>query len=168
MQEELNQKVKTNLLELLAHMGFSASIFERVEEGCVVYNIKTTDAQILIGKQGANLEALQYIVHTMFRKQIRDERFSFALDVDDYKDNRTIYLKDLARKAAHHVRENKRAVMLEPMPAYERRVIHNYLSLYNDVASESSGLEPERRVIIRLQKRTPSPAGDDFGFIENS
>lgn len=168
MQEELNQKIKAGILELLSYMGFNASIFERVEEGRIVYNIKTTDAQILIGKLGANLEALQYIAHTIFRKQIGEERFLFALDVDDYKDKRTLYLKELARRAAHHVRETKRAAMLEPMPAYERRVIHNYLSLYNDVSSESAGREPERRVIIRLQKRAPSSMNDDFGFVENS
>jgi spoIIIJ-associated protein len=148
-------------------MGFEAEIFERAEEGRTVFNVKTRDAQLLIGKLGANLEALQYIVRIMFRKQTSDEQFSFAIDVDDYKDKRVIYLKELARKAAHHVRETRKPVQLEPMPAHERRVIHSYLSLYSDIASESVGVDPNRKMIIKPKNR-PKAAADEFNFIENS
>src|SRR5687768_6223919 len=132
-----NETLKTIILELLRHMGFEAEVFERQEEGRSVFNIKTQGAQLLIGKQGANLEAFQYVVRLMLRKHTADERFVFAIDVDDYKDQRTLYLKELARKAAHHVRESKKAVSLEPMPAYQRRVIHSYLSLYSGLSSQS-------------------------------
>ncbi len=161
-----NETLKTIILELLRHMGFEAEVFERQEEGRVVFNIKTQGAQLLIGKQGANLEALQYVIRLMLRKQSQDERFAFAIDIDDYRDQRTLYLKELARKAAHHVRETKKPVSLEPMPAYERRVIHAYLSLYSDLGSESVGREPERKLVIKPKQKTKDK--DGFNFIENS
>ncbi len=163
---EPNNELKKIILELLQHMTYEAEIFERAEEGRTVFNIRTRDAQLLIGKQGANLEALQHIVRILFRKQTGDERFPFALDIDDYRDKRVLYLKELARKAAHHVRETRKSVSLEPMPAYERRVVHSYLSLYSDIGSESVGVEPNRKLIIKLKTRPKDP--DGFNFIENS
>jgi spoIIIJ-associated protein len=172
----MNETLNKIITDLLAQMGFEAQIFERQEEGRTVYNVKTRDAQLLIGKQGANLEALQHVIRILFRKQTQDDpsrsaraeadRFPFAIDIDDYKDKRVLYLKDLARKAAHHVRETKKPVSLEPMPAYERRVVHSYLSLYNDIGSESMGVEPNRKLIIKLKTKEKDP--DGFDFVENS
>ncbi|OGE80821.1 MAG: hypothetical protein A3H72_03625 [Candidatus Doudnabacteria bacterium RIFCSPLOWO2_02_FULL_48_8] len=166
----MNEKelIKQQLLDLLKHMGFDADILERQEEGRMVFNIKTQDAQLLIGKQGANLEALQYIIRAFSRKNPESERFPFALDVDDYKDKRVIYLKELARRAAHQARSSKRSVGLPLMPAFERKVVHDYLSLFADISSESQGMEPNRRVVIRNKKSTPQQPSDDFVFIENS
>ena len=161
-----NEILKTIILDLLRQMGFDAEVFERQEEGRIVFNIKTRDAQLLIGKQGANLESLQYIVRLIFRKQAQDDRFPFAIDIDDYKDQRVLYLKELARKAAHHVRDTKKSVSLEPMPAYERRVVHAYLSLYSDLGSESTGVEPNRRLVIKPRLKPKDK--DGFNFIENS
>jgi spoIIIJ-associated protein len=162
----MNETLKKIILDLLRQMTFDAEIYERHEEGRTVFNIKTRDAQLLIGKQGANLEALQHIVRILFRKHEGDDRFPFALDVDDYKDQRVLYLKELARKAAHHVRETRKPVSLEPMPAYERRVVHSYLSLYNDISSESVGVDPHRKLIIKLKTKPKDP--DGFNFVENS
>ncbi len=161
-----NEILKTIIQELLRHMGFDTEVYERQEEGRTVFNVKTRDAQLLIGKFGANLEALQYMIRLIYRKQTQDESFPFAIDIDDYKDKRVIYLKELARKAAHHVRETKKPVQLEPMPSYERRVVHSYLSLYSDVGSESVGVEPNRKLIIRPKKKEKDK--DGFNFIENS
>lgn len=160
--------IKEKIVELLSVMGFVAQVFERVEEGRVVFNIKTPDAQLLIGKQGQNLEALQHLVYLILRKFPELERVSFALDVDDYKEKRVIYLKELARRAAHQARSSGRGVALPPMAASERKVIHNYLSLFSDLNSASTGDEPNRRVLIKVKNR-PAPGQDDeFVFIENT
>ena len=161
-----NEDLKKIILDLLQHMTYEAEIFERQEEGRTVFNIRTRDAQLLIGKQGANLEALQHIIRILYRKQSQDDSFPFAIDIDDYKDKRVLYLKDLARKAAHHVRETRKPVQLEPMAAHERRVVHSYLSLYTDIGSESVGVDPNRKLIIKLKSRPKDP--DGFNFIENS
>jgi spoIIIJ-associated protein len=164
---EANETLNAIIKELLRKLGFESEIYERKEEGRTVFNIRTSDAQLLIGKQGANLEALQFVVRLLFRRKMGEERFPFAVDIDDYKDKRVLYLKDLARKAAHHVKDTKKPVALEPMPSHERRVVHAYLALYADISSESTGVEPNRKIIIRLSQR-PKQSGDDFKFIENS
>jgi spoIIIJ-associated protein len=164
MENPNNELAKNTIHEVLRRMGFEPTIHERLEEGRVVFNIKCSDAKLLIGKQGATLEALQYLVKVMvYRKLPDNERFSFGLDIDDYKDKRVIYLKDLARKAAHQVRQTKKPVALAAMPAHERRVVHNYLSLYSDVASESAGRDPDRKVIVKYKK---PQSGSGFSFIE--
>jgi len=57
-------------------------------------------------------------------------------------------------------------VSLEPMPAHERRVVHSYLSLYNDIGSESVGVEPNRKLIIKPKQKPKDK--DGFNFVENS
>ncbi len=165
MENNNSEKLKARVKELLSFMGFEPEIYERMEEGRIVFNIKTRDAQLLIGKQGSTLESLQHIVRILCRKDGIDEGFTFALDIDDYRDKRVIYLKELARKAAHQVRETKKAVSLVPMPSYERRIIHNYLSLYSDIKSESMGEDPNRKLIIRYKQPGKAEAG--FNFVEN-
>jgi spoIIIJ-associated protein len=107
------------------------------------------------------LEALQHVVRLLVRNN--EDAAPFALDIDDYKENRQIYLKEIARKAAHQARTSGRAVGLFPMPASERRIVHNYLSLFSDLTSESQGVDPNRRIVIRVNKKSK----DDFNFIEN-
>lgn len=164
---ELNptELAKSTVIQLLSKMGFSAEVFERTKEDQVVLNIKTSDAQLLIGKQGANLEALQYITYLLLKRQEVDA-FSVALDVDDYKEKREIYIKEIARKAAHQARSSGRSVGLPPMTGYERKVVHNYLSLFSDLTSESTGEDPSRRVVIKNHQTSKSD--DMFEFIENS
>ena len=170
MEQNNTEKLKQIIFNLLQKMDFDVSIFERQEEGRIVFNVKTRDAQLLIGRQGATLESLQHIIRVLYRKEMGDDRFPFALDIDDYKDKRVIYLKELARKAAHYVKDNRRAVSLTPMPAYERRVVHNYLSLYSDISSGSIGEEPNRKIIIRPKGPEKAKEKEDnvFDFIENS
>ncbi len=155
------EHVKSKIQELFSHMEIPVEIHERQEEGRTVLNLKTPEAQILIGKQGANLEALQHIIRLLARDE--DDKTPFAIDIDDYKEKRQIYLKEIARKAAHQARSSGRSVALFPMTASERRVVHNYLSLFSDLSSESQGKDPNRRIVIRLNKKTK----DDFNFIEN-
>jgi spoIIIJ-associated protein len=165
MQATNLDTVKSKVLELFSHMGIPVEIFERVEEGRTVLNLKTPEAQLLIGKQGANLEALQHIVRLLARDESQTI-VPFAIDIDDYKEKRQIFLKEIARKAAHQARSSGRSVGLPPMSASERRVIHNYLSLFSDLSSSSQGVDPNRRIVIRLEKKTKKP-GDEFTFIEN-
>lgn len=163
-----NDKLKQLIVELLGKMGFEAEVHERAEEGRTVFNVRCHDAQLLIGKQGATLEALQHLTRLLSRKALVEEKFSFGLDIDDYRDKRVIYLKELARKAAHQARETGKDVSLSPMPAYERRIVHNYLSLYSDLSSESSGKDPNRKIVIKFKGSKASKANEPFTFIENT
>jgi len=75
----------------------------------------------------------------------------FVVDVEDYKKGREDYLRELARQAADRVRETKESLLLKPMSAYERRVVHAEISNLADITTESVGEDPERRILIKLK-----------------
>lgn len=150
MNEEETRIVKEVLQELLSHMGISAEIeIQGSEEGTVIFNLKTADSGILIGSYGGNLSSLQYMARLLVYKKLKDAPVHFVLDVEGYKKSREEFLRELARQAAARVRETKESLLLKPMLAYERRVIHAELSELPDIATESVGEEPERRILIK-------------------
>ena len=105
------------------------------------------DAKFLIGRNGQTLKALEHIVRLMFVKEA--ENLSFVLDVNDYRKSRSIYLIELAKQAVGRVRNTQKAEALLPMTPYERRVVHMELAAHPDIATESIGEEPYRRVVIK-------------------
>lgn len=149
---ERNEEITALIQNIIQHMGIEAQVsLEQSTKGSV-FNISSPDSNLLIGQKGANLQALQSVVQSIaFHKFNIAERFS--LDVDDYKKKREWYLRETAKKAVEHLRRSKRPTALEPMPAYERRVIHAYLSQEPDIDTESMGEEPNRRIVIRLKEK---------------
>lgn len=125
-------------------------------EGATVVSIHTSDnARFLIGKNGQNLKALEHVVRSMLIKSVNpgggggDKESTIVLDVNDYKKSRASYLIDMAKQAVVRVRNTQKAEALFPMSAYERRIVHMELAAYPDVATESIGFEPQRRIIIK-------------------
>ncbi len=147
--------VKQTIIQLLAACGISAGVeFEDSITKGLVFNISSPDSYLLIGKQGSTLHSLQILVQAMSSKKFGpDANFYFSLDVDDYKRKREWYIKETAKGAAEQVKRTGRAVSLEPMPNYERRMVHAYLQENNsELESSSIGEEPYRKIIIKLKK----------------
>lgn len=101
----------------------------------------------LIGRKGDRLSALQHIVNLMLSKQM-GEWTRVLVDVEDYRGRRERQLREVALRAADRVVETGRMLQLEPMPALERRWVHLALRDRSDVATQSIGEEPERRVVV--------------------
>ena len=118
------------------------------KEGAILINLKTDEPQILIGEGGQTLNEIQHLFKAILKRKI-SEPFYINLDINDYKKKKTEYLKELARSLADEVSLTKKEKTLTPMPAYERRIIHLELSSRSDVVSESTGEEPDRKIIIR-------------------
>jgi len=114
----------------------------------LLVNIKTDEPQILIGQDGQTLFEIQHILRAILRKKT-GEYFYLDLDINDYKKKKTDYLKETARSVADEVALTKKEQILEPMSAYERRVVHMELAGREDVISESTGEEPERKITIK-------------------
>lgn len=117
-------------------------------EGAVAVSVQTSaDARFLIGRNGQNLKALEHILRAMLVKENKEG--TIVLDINDYRKSRTDYLVDVAKQAVTRVRNSQKAEALFPMSAYERRIVHMELAAYPDIATESIGSEPQRRVIIK-------------------
>lgn len=149
MADEHQQIIEEVIRDLLKHMDIDlGEIQTQVSEETLVFNLKTADSGILIGGRGANLAALQYLVRLLVHKKLTMP-VNFVVDVEGYKKTREEFLRELARQAAARVRETKQTLLLKPMLAYERRVVHAELSKLPDIATESTGEEPERRILIK-------------------
>jgi len=101
----------------------------------------------LIGRKGERLSALQHLVNLMLSRKMGSWT-RVLVDVEDYRGRRERQLQELAMRAAQRVIETGKMLQLEPMPALERRWIHLALRNNADVATQSIGEEPERRVVV--------------------
>jgi spoIIIJ-associated protein len=138
------------LRELLEKMGVQAevSVHDRPEP---VLEVLGPDLGALIGRHGENLVALQQITSLITSRRV-GRSVHVAVDVEGYRRRREAQLREIARRVAGRVRATNQAVTLEPMMAYERRIVHLALHEDRDVKTESVGMDPNRRVVV-LPKR---------------
>ena len=107
------------------------------------------DMGLLIGKRGHTLDALQELVRSHVHQRT-DERCRLVVDVEDYRKRRRSQLVRKAKDAARQVRRTGTPEALEPMSAFERKIVHDAVSEVGGVETESEGEEPNRRVVVRL------------------
>ena len=141
--------IKKTIKELLEVMRFDGQVVvDEPETNNILANIQTEEANFLIGQAGANLDALQHLSRILVNKR-NEEPIPFILDVNNYRKHRIELLKDLAKNIAQQALTEKVSLTLQPMSAYERRVIHLALIDQSQISTESVGQEPERRIVIR-------------------
>lgn len=144
--------------ELLGKMKVHATVTARfidsedpAEGQQVLVDVQGDDLSILIGRRSETLNALQYIASLIVGKEL--ERWTpLLIDVQGYRARRDRQLRQLARRMAEQAVQSGRKQVLEPMPASERRVIHLELRNHPQVQTESTGEEPNRKVMIILKK----------------
>lgn len=122
------------------------------EEGALAINMDGAHMGILIGKRGQTLDSLQYLTNRVANK-MQDGYVRVKLDTEDYRKRRKETLENLARNIAGKVKRTRRAVVLEPMNPYERRIIHSALQSDPAVSTHSEGEEPYRRVVVTLVRK---------------
>ena len=115
-------------------------------------NLFNKDLGYLIGYRGETLYALQNILSAVASKGIKG-KIRVILDIEGYKAKREKTLEDLAEKVAKTVVKTRKSVKLEPMQAYERKIIHSKLQGNNKVETVSVGEEPYRRIVISLKNK---------------
>ena len=112
------------------------------------YIIDSYENSLLIGVKGKTLEALQILLRNLISSYTKDHIVT-TLDIGGYKSNRARVLEILATKTAKEVSKTKVAVKLQPMNLYERRIIHEKLSEWRDVYTESEGEGENRAIVIK-------------------
>lgn len=137
----LNQIFETMNMEVEIKASYNE------EEKELSINMEGADMGILIGKRGQTLDALQYLTNRVANK-MQAGYVRVKLDTEDYRRRRKETLENLARNIAHKVKRTRKAVSLEPMNPYERRIIHSALQADKHVTTHSEGEEPYRRVVV--------------------
>lgn len=121
-----------------------------IKEGILHIDFIGEDSLNLIGYRGETLNSLQTILVAVLKKKM-DSKVKLYLNVGDYREKRNDILKDLARKIEAEVLKNHKKRVLEPMSAYERKIIHTELQNSDKVVTFSIGEEPHRRLVIDLK-----------------
>lgn len=152
--EELD-KAKDNinvfLKEFLEKLQKNASYNIKILKTDVIVDINDKNLGFLIGYRGETLYAFQNILSSVANKGL-ENRVRVILDIEGYKEKREKSLEDLAEKLAKTVIRTKKSITLEPMQAYERKIIHSKLQNSDKVETRSIGEEPRRKVVISLKK----------------
>ncbi|WP_018665270.1 RNA-binding cell elongation regulator Jag/EloR [Heyndrickxia acidiproducens] len=134
---------------IIEKMGYAPKIEVEKSDQTIKLNITGENLALLIGKRGQTLNALQLLTQLTANRMIR-HHVKVMLDVGDYREKREQSLKLLAERLAARVAKTKRSIRLEPMPSFERKVIHSALAKNNKVATFSEGTEPNRYVVVAL------------------
>lgn len=144
--------------ELLDKMHVKATVTGEVSEPddltgqrVNVIEINGNDLGVLIGPRGETIDALQFLGRLMVAHKLR-RRANFVVDVEGYRQRRRQALTRLAERMGDKVRQRQEPISLEPMPAYERRIIHMTLRDWPDVYTESAGEGKQRKVRIFPKK----------------
>ena len=144
---------------VIADIGLNAEAeLYSCEDGTRRITIVGDDASALIGHHGDTLDALQYLANlASARKNIKGERDKsrVTLDIEGYRKKREETLRALARRMAAKALRNRRSVMLEPMSAYERRIIHSEIQNIEGVSTNSIGSDNNRKIVIFLTDKKP-------------
>ena len=144
---------KTFLRDVFEAMKMEVAIVAKFneEERNLDIELSGDDMGMLIGKRGATLDSLQYLVSLVVNKST-DDYVRVKVDTENYRERRKETLENLAKNIAYKVKRTKRPVSLEPMNPYERRIIHSALQNDKYVTTHSEGEDPFRRVIVSLKK----------------
>ncbi len=150
MNEANTAQIKDFIGQVTSHMQIDCSVDVTTDEiGAVRVAIQAPEhGNLLIGKNGQNLKALEHVVRILWMRQNPENR-SVLIDVNDYRAEHTKQLVASVREAAVRVQQTRKSEALEPMTAYERRVVHTELATFSDLATESVGADPHRRVVIK-------------------
>ncbi|GBD34126.1 hypothetical protein HRbin34_00445 [bacterium HR34] len=144
------KEIKKLIEEFFEKAGFEKqNVLIKISEKEILVDLKAEDPYILIGKQGQSLLDLQFLLKSLVSKKTGKNDFSLMLDINDYHKKKIDYLKKMANTIADEVSLLGREKELNPMPAFERRIVHLVISQREDVISESVGKEPKRRVVIK-------------------
>lgn len=139
---------KRYLQNVAEQMNVTVNISAKTDGKTITYELQGEQIAMLIGKRGQTLNALQQLCGLVVNKN-HPEFYAVVVDAEGYRDRRKNTLQQLALKMADKAVQSKKKMMLDPMPSFERKIIHHQLQSRNDVVTESQGEDPHRSIIIK-------------------
>jgi spoIIIJ-associated protein len=154
--DNAHETIEMSINRILELMDFNAncSLKEQLDTKTDRKNIicsitTTTDSKFLIGQHGTNLYALEHILRSILYKNGYTDRVS--IDINDYKAEKDKMIVNIAKDAATQASSEKKPIVLRPMNAYERRIVHMTIENDERVVTESIGEREDRKVIVKPQ-----------------
>ena len=147
-KEDVLEHIKEMIKTITKLMGLSVNMEIKKREDNVTISLYSDNNAILIGKDARTLNALTTIIKQSIQNEI-GTYYNFVLDVSEYKEKQQFFIEKAAKKTAKEVARTKVEAKLDPMNSYERRIVHNALTNFRGVYTESEGVEPHRYVVIK-------------------
>ena len=153
-REDLAEKASEFLLGVLERMGISADIDIKDDTDKTVLEIQTGDTELVIGRRGVVIDALQHLVNKAVFKEKRDEKTKpLVVDAGGFRDKQVERLRTLAQRMGEKALQTKQIVELQPMTAHDRRIVHMAISEIPGLTTRSEGEGEERHILV-----VPAPA----------
>ncbi len=147
--------VRSFISGLMERMGVEAEIeIARRDNGGINVKLSGGGMGAIIGRRGETLDAIQHLTNYVVNRD-SDKHMHISVDAENYRAKREESLTKLAEKMAEKAIKYKRSMALEPMNSYERHVIHTALQNYEGVTTSSTGIEPNRRVVVSYVRPEP-------------
>ena len=176
MLDQRLDRGKQWLEQLLSLSGISTTVDIQQPAGASAPNYWLTidpssltpaQSQLLIGTEGATIDAIQYLANASLNiNQEADLQAGYTIELNGYRQQRSIALKAIADEAATQVRANGTEVVLQPMSSAERRQMHTFFDSdpsYSDLSTYSRGQEPDRRLVVKLAQSPAEQEPDSPG-----
>jgi spoIIIJ-associated protein len=143
------------LTNVIKKMGIDAHIQVKRSGKVVTMQLSGDKMSVLIGKRGQTLNSLQYLTQ-LVANRFSKHYLQIVIDAENYRDRRKDTLNQLAGRLAQQAIRSSKNVSLEPMPSYERKIIHAALSEFKEIKTYSVGEEPNRHLVISPKRKTDS------------
>lgn len=141
------QDVGSYLQSILVRLGIDAEKSMKIEHRNIIFDFDTEQPGLLIGKHGRTLNALQVLAQSCLNKQIK-QHYRIILDVEGYRQRRREQLQQISTELAQRAIVERRPFKLGPMPAMERKIVHQVLASNRHVKAKSHGNDPYRYIVI--------------------
>jgi spoIIIJ-associated protein len=153
-KKTLIEKAYDYLLNIVKSLDETADVnfeLQGTKEQTFLFTVKGDKVALIIGKRGNTLNALQFLVQTFVNRHSK-QLIHVVVDAENYRLKRKESLEILAKKTAQTVLKTRKAISLEPMPSFERKIIHHILTDMPNISTKSVGQDPHRQLIIDLKK----------------
>lgn len=148
-REDLAEKASEFLLGMLERMGISADIDIKDDSDKTVLEIQTQDTELVIGRRGVVIDALQHLVNKAVYKERREEKTKpLVVDAGGFRDKQVERLRTLAQRMSEKALQTKQIVELQPMSPHDRRIVHMAISEIPGLTTRSEGEGEDRHICI--------------------
>ena len=148
-REDLAEKASEFLLGVLERMGISADIDIKDDTDKTVLEIQTKDTEVVIGRRGVVMDALQHLVNkVVYRDRSGDRGKPLVVDAGGFRDKQVERLRSLAQRMGEKALQTKQIVELQPMTPHDRRIVHMAIAEMPGLSSRSEGEGDERHILV--------------------
>lgn len=148
-REDLAEKASDFLLGLLERMGISADIDIKDDNDRTVLEIQTADTELIIGRRGVVIDAIQHLVNkAVFKERSTEKGKPLVVDAGGFRDKQVERLRGIATKMAEKALQTKQIVELQPMSPHDRRIVHMAIAEMQGLTSRSEGEGEDRHILL--------------------